>query len=118
MYREHFRSNALDTMEDTMRTGEAQTTIAYQGIVENLLALRDEARIGNNGGIRAMNQILANVMSLQLIDRFSRIRPTLATRKSIEPVLQGTTERASKKSPPFLTENPPKVLPLAELVPN
>ena len=99
-----------------MTTGEAQRTIAYQGIVGNLLALRDEARNGNDGEIKAMNRILASTMSLQLIDRFSRM-PIAGTRKSIEPVLLGTTERASKKAPPFLTENPPRVLPLAELVP-
>jgi hypothetical protein len=101
-----------------MTTREAQTTIAYQGIVGNLLALRGEARDGNHGEVEAMNRILASVMSLQLIDRFSRMPPTLATRKSIGPVLLGTTERASKKAPPFLTENPPGVFPHGELVPN
>jgi len=100
-----------------MTIGEAQRTIAYQGIAGNLLALRDEARDGNDGEIKAMNRILASIMSLQMIDRFSRM-PIAGTRKSIEPVLLGTTERASKKAPPFLTENPPRVLPLAELVPN
>jgi hypothetical protein len=99
-----------------MTIGEAQRTIAYQGIVENLLALRDEARDNNHGEIKAINQILASVMSLQLIDRFSRM-PTAGTRNSIEPVLQGTTKRASKKAPPFLTKKPPMVSPLAELVP-
>jgi len=100
-----------------MTTGEAHRTIAYQGIVGNLLALRDEARDGNDGEIKAINRILASIMSLQMIDRFSRM-PIAGTRKSIEPVLLGTTERASKKAPPFLTENPPRVPPLAELVPN
>ncbi len=83
-----------------MTTGEAQTTIAYQGIVGNLLALRGEARDGNHGEVKAINRILACVMSLQLIDRFSRMPPTLATRKSIEPVLQRTTERTSRNTPP------------------
>jgi len=100
-----------------MTTGEAQTTTAYQGMVGNLLALRDEARDGNHGEIKAINQILASIMSLQLIDRFSRM-PVPGTRKSIEPVLPGTTDRASKKARPSLTENPPRVLTLAELARN
>ena len=83
-----------------MTTGEAQTTIAYQGIVGNLLALRGEARDGSHGEIKAINQILASVMSLQLIDRFSRMPPTLATRKSIEPVLPRTSERTLKNALP------------------
>jgi hypothetical protein len=102
---------------NTMTTGEAQRTIAYQGIVENLLALRDEARDGNEGDNKAINRILASIMSLQLIDRFSRM-PIAGTRKSIEPVLLGTTGGASKKAPSLLTEKPPRVLPLAELLPN
>ena len=83
-----------------MTTGEAQTTIAYQGIVGSLLALRGEARDGSHGEIKAINQILASVMSLQLIDRFSRMPPTLATRKSIEPVLPRTSERTLKNALP------------------
>jgi len=83
-----------------MTTGEAQTTIAYQGIVGNLLALRGEARDGSHGEIKAINRILASVMSLQLIDRFSRMPPTLATRKSIEPVLPRTSERTLKNALP------------------
>jgi len=102
--------------EDTMMTGEAQTTIAYQGIVGNLLALRGEARDGNHGEVKAINRILASVMSLQLIDRFSRMPPSLATRKSIEPVLPRPTERTSKNATPLSTENRPKALALAELV--
>jgi len=83
-----------------MTTGEAQTTIAYQGIVGNLLARRGEARDGSHGEIKAIKQILASVMSLQLIDRFSRMPPTLATRKSIEPVLPRTSERTLKNALP------------------
>ena len=96
-----------------MTIREAQSTIAYQGIVENLLMLRDEARDGSNGDIKAISQILASVMSLQLIDRFSLMPPSLATPRSIEPVLAGTTERASEKAPTFSSENHHKVLALA-----
>lgn len=99
-----------------MTTGEAQTTIAYQGIVGNLLALRGEARDSNHGEVEAIDRILASVMSLQLIDRFSRMPPTLATRKSIEPVLPRSTERTSKNALPLSTENRPKVLSFAELI--
>ena len=88
-----------------MTTREAQSTIAYKGIVGNLLVLRDEARDGSNGEIKAMDRIIANIMSLQLIDRFSRI-PVPGTRKSIEPMVLRPTERASKNAPLFLTENP------------
>jgi hypothetical protein len=99
-----------------MTTGEAQGTIAYQRIVENLLALRDEARNDDHGEIKAIDQILASVMSLQLIDRFSRM-PTAGTRNSFEPVLRGSANGASKKAYFSLTKNPPKLPPLAALVP-
>lgn len=95
-----------------MTTREAQSTIAYKGIVENLLMLRDEARDGSNGEIKAMSRILANVMSLQLIDRFSLMSPNLATPRSIEPVLARTSERASEKARTFSTDNHHKVLAL------
>lgn len=99
-----------------MTTGEAQTTIAYQGIVGNLLALRGEARDSNHGEVEAIDRILASVMSLQLIDRFSRMPPTLATHKSIEPVLPRSTGGTSKNALPLSTENRPKVLSFAELI--
>jgi len=100
-----------------MTIGESESTAAYQAIVGNLLALRDEARNGNDGEVKAINCILATAMSLQLVDRFSRI-PVPGTRKSSEPVPTGITGRVSKQPPSSLTDTPWSVPPLAGLVPN
>ena len=100
-----------------MTIDESESTAAYQAIVGNLLALRDEARNGNDGEVKAINCILATAMSLQLVDRFSRI-PVPGTRKSSEPVPTGITGRVSKQPPSSLTDTPWRVPPLAGLVPN
>lgn len=95
-------------------TGEEQSAAAYQAIVGNLLALRDEARNGKHEEVRAMNCILATVMSLQLINRFSRI-PVATPQKTKEPILAGTKDRVSKEAPTLLTDNPWTVPRLAEM---
>jgi hypothetical protein len=98
-----------------MTTGETQTSMAYKGIVDNLMALRNKAQDDNHGEITPINSILASVMSLQLVDRFSRI-PIAGAGNSMQPVPPGATDRASKKASPWSIRTSPKVLPLAELL--
>ena len=90
-----------------MMTREKQTAMDYEGVVENLLAIRDQAREGNGRELKAINSILASVLAMQLIDRLSRI-PVGGARNSTQPLPLGTAGRASNKAPISLTGNCPK----------